>query len=118
MLYVSTHQYPFYPGSGHWREAGARDGLGATLNLPMPPGCGDAEYLRVFDEVIAPKLRGFRPQLILVSAGYDAHFADTISGAAMRISCAGYAALTQRLVDWQASCAKDASSWRWKAATS
>jgi acetoin utilization deacetylase AcuC-like enzyme len=99
VLYVSTHQYPFYPGSGAWQEAGTGEGAGATLNLPLPPGCGDTEYQRVFDEVIIPKLRKFQPQLILVSAGYDAHFADTISGAAMRISCAGYAALTQRLVD-------------------
>jgi acetoin utilization deacetylase AcuC-like enzyme len=97
VLYVSTHQYPYYPGSGHWREAGAGAGAGTTLNLSLPGGCGDAEYRRVFDEVIAPKLRAYRPELILVSAGYDAHFADPIDGALMRLSCAGYAGLIASL---------------------
>lgn len=99
VLYISTHQYPFYPGTGDWHEAGAGNGVGATLNLPLPAGCGDAEYAYLIDEVIAPKLRRFRPQLILVSAGYDAHFADTISGAAMRLSCAGYANVVSKLRD-------------------
>jgi acetoin utilization deacetylase AcuC-like enzyme len=99
VLYVSTHQYPYYPGSGHWREAGAGEGYGTTLNLSLPGGCGDTEYAGLFDQVIAPKLRAYRPQLILVSAGYDAHFADPIDGALMRLSCAGYAALIARLRD-------------------
>ena len=93
ILYVSTHQYPYYPGSGHWREAGD----GTTLNLSLPGGCGDAEYTLLLDEVIAPKVRAFRPQLILVSAGYDAHHADPIDGSLMRLSCAGYAALVSGL---------------------
>jgi acetoin utilization deacetylase AcuC-like enzyme len=95
VLYVSTHQYPYYPGSGHWRESGD----GTTLNLSLPGGCGDAEYALLFDEVIAPKLRAFGPRLILVSAGYDAHHADPIDGALMRLSCAGYAALVAGLRD-------------------
>ena len=99
ILYVSTHQYPFYPGSGDWTEAGVGEGVGATLNLPLRPGCGDAEYAFLLDQVIAPKLRAFTPELILVSAGYDAHFADSISGAAQRLSCAGYYALVSRLRD-------------------
>ncbi len=99
VLYVSTHQYPFYPGSGDWTEAGVGEGAGATLNLPLRPGCGDAEYAHLFDEVIAPKLGAFGPELLLVSAGYDAHFADSISGAAQRLSCAGYYALVSRLRD-------------------
>lgn len=97
VLYVSTHQYPFYPGTGDWHEAGAAEGHGFTLNLPLPSGCGDYEYTTVIDEVIAPKLRQFRPQLLLVSAGYDAHFADPISGAAMRLSCAGYVSIVAKL---------------------
>ncbi len=95
VLYVSTHQYPYYPGSGHWREAGD----GTTLNLSLPGGCGDAEYALLLDRVIAPKLRAFRPQLILVSAGYDAHHADPIDGSLMRLSCAGYAVLMTGLRD-------------------
>jgi acetoin utilization deacetylase AcuC-like enzyme len=97
VLYVSTHQYPYYPGTGHWREAGSGAGAGATLNLSLPGGCGDAEYGRVFEEVIEPRVGEFSPQLILVSAGYDAHWRDSIDGSEMRISCAGYASLIGRL---------------------
>jgi acetoin utilization deacetylase AcuC-like enzyme len=99
VLYISTHQYPYYPGSGHWREAGAGAGAGTTLNLPLPGGCGDAEYATLLREVIAPKLRAYRPELILVSAGYDAHFADPIDGALMRLSSAGYSELIAGLHD-------------------
>jgi acetoin utilization deacetylase AcuC-like enzyme len=99
VLYISTHQDPYYPGSGHWREAGAGAGLGATLNLPLPGGCGDVEFARLHAEVILPKLRQFAPQLILVSAGYDAHFADPIDGAMLRLSCAGYASIVAGLRD-------------------
>jgi acetoin utilization deacetylase AcuC-like enzyme len=98
VLYVSTHQYPYYPGTGHWREAGpAGASAGTTLNLSLPGGCGDGEYGLVMQEVIAPKLRAYRPQLVLVSAGYDAHHADPIDGAAMRLSCEGYAGLIASL---------------------
>jgi len=95
VLYVSTHQYPYYPGSGHWREAGD----GTTLNLSLPGGCGDAEYGLLLNEVIAPKLRRFNPQLILISAGYDAHHADPIDGALMQLSCSGYSGLIAALRD-------------------
>jgi acetoin utilization deacetylase AcuC-like enzyme len=97
VLYVSTHQFPYYPGTGHWREAGAGAGQGTTLNLSLPGGCGDTEYAMLLDEVIAAKLRAHRPELILVSAGYDAHFADPIDGALMRLSCAGYTGLVAGL---------------------
>jgi acetoin utilization deacetylase AcuC-like enzyme len=97
VLYISTHQYPYYPGTGHWREAGQGLGAGTTLNLPLPGGCGDVEYARVFESVIEPRLKAYSPQLILVSAGYDAHHADPIDGSLMRLSCAGYAGLIGRL---------------------
>jgi acetoin utilization deacetylase AcuC-like enzyme len=99
VLYISTHQFPYYPGTGHWRETGEGAGLGATLNLSLPGGCGDAEYGLLFDEVILSKLEMFRPQLLLVSAGYDAHHADPIDGSLMRLSCSGYASLVARLRD-------------------
>jgi acetoin utilization deacetylase AcuC-like enzyme len=99
VLYVSTHQYPYYPGTGHWREAGEGDGLGATLNLSLSKGCGDAEYALLFDQIVLPKLERFEPQLVLVSAGYDAHHADPIDGSMMQLSCAGYASLIQSLRD-------------------
>jgi len=101
VLYVSTHQYGslFYPGSGHWTETGAGPGVGATVNVSLPAGCGDAEYARAFAEVVEPALYRFRPGLVLVSAGYDAHWADPVDGAEMRLSCSGYAALVGRLRD-------------------
>lgn len=93
VLYFSTHQSPFYPGTGDWRETGA----GNIANVPLPAGCGDAEHLRAYREVCAPLLRRFQPQLILVSAGFDAHFADPLAG--MRVSCAAYYELAFMLVE-------------------
>ncbi|MFQ5880007.1 MAG: histone deacetylase [Dehalococcoidia bacterium] len=88
VLYFSTHQYPHYPGTGHWQETGDGPGRGYTVNVPLSPGCGDAEYERAFEEVLAPAARRFRPQLILASVGFDAHFADPL--AQMQLSTAGY----------------------------
>jgi acetoin utilization deacetylase AcuC-like enzyme len=95
VLYVSTHQYPFYPGTGHWREIGAGEGVGANLNVPLPPGTGDRGYRAAFDEVILPYAERFSPQFILISAGFDAHFLDPL--AQMQLSIAGYTALTRSL---------------------
>jgi acetoin utilization deacetylase AcuC-like enzyme len=89
VLYFSTHQYPFYPGSGRVEETGEGNGAGATVNVPLPAWCGDEEYLRVFNDVLAPVARRFRPQLILVSAGYDAHWSDQIS--LMQLTVTGFA---------------------------
>src|SRR5262245_4359693 len=71
VLYVSTHQYPYYPGTGAADEVGRGAGAGRTLNLPFPVGFGDAEYARAFAEVIAPVCRQFAPEFLLVSAGFD-----------------------------------------------
>ncbi|MCE2392402.1 MAG: histone deacetylase [Proteobacteria bacterium] len=92
VLYLSSHQFPFYPGTGALRETGRDAGRGATVNLPLPAGAGDAEYLAVYSRVAAPLLREFRPEMILVSAGFDAHAADPL--ASMRMSARGYARLT------------------------
>jgi len=88
VLYFSTHQHPFYPGTGYWTATGEGSGEGAIVNVPLPRGCGDAEYLRCYREICAPALRRFRPQLLLVSAGFDAHFADPL--AQMLVSARGY----------------------------
>ncbi len=88
VLYCSTHQFPFYPGTGDWNEEGAGSGLGATVNVPLPRGCGDGAFLAVFEGICAPALRRFKPQMILVSAGFDAHFADPL--AQELLSAAGY----------------------------
>lgn len=88
VLYCSTHNYPFYPGTGHWREWGKDGGYGTTLNVPLPPGTGDYAFLESYTDLIIPAIRRFDPDLILVSAGYDAHWADPLG--AMHVSTTGY----------------------------
>jgi acetoin utilization deacetylase AcuC-like enzyme len=95
VLFVSTHQFPFYPGTGALREQGIGAGEGATLNLPLPASCGDAEYLAVFAGVVVPALREFRPDMILVSAGFDAHERDPLGH--MDVSTEGFAELARQL---------------------
>ncbi len=88
VLYVSTHQYPYYPGTGAFGEAGIGDGLGTTFNVPMPAGCGDAEYLGVMRRLVVPAARWFRPDVILVSCGFDAHESDPL--ASMQLTGEGF----------------------------
>jgi acetoin utilization deacetylase AcuC-like enzyme len=92
VLYVSTHQYPYYPGTGDFGEAGTGRGRGATLNIPLPAGCGDAEYVGVFQRLVVPAAHHFAPDVILVSCGFDAHRDDPL--AAMNVSRQGFQALT------------------------
>ncbi len=97
VLFCSTHAAPFYPGTGSVAEMGdVTRAPGATLNIPLPFGVGNAGYALVFEQVIAPALRRFQPQLILVSAGYDAHWSDPLGP--MLLSVSGYAQLTQTLI--------------------
>lgn len=100
VLYCSTHQFPFYPGSGHPRETGASAGASpgemTNVNIALPGGCGDEQYRAAFEQIIEPVVRRFQPQLILVSCGFDAHFADLLAG--MSLTTAGYGELAQRLV--------------------
>ena len=95
VLYFSTHEYPFYPGTGSMDEIGAGEGEGFTVNFPMTAGWGDEEYLRAFNEVLVPVARRFHPQLILVSAGFDAHWADDL--AMMQVSVTGFAQMVEVL---------------------
>ncbi len=96
VLFFSTHQYPYYPGSGDVREVGAGAGKGYTVNVPLPAGAGDAGFARVYGEVLIPLAERFQPELILVSAGYDAHWDDPLAG--LRLSLGGYWALAQIVV--------------------
>ncbi|MFC2006906.1 histone deacetylase [Chloroflexota bacterium] len=89
VLYISTHQFPLYPGTGSIEETGTGKAKGTNINIPLPAGCGDREYLQVFEQVVLPAARRFKPELILVSAGYDAHWADQL--AMMQVSITGYA---------------------------
>lgn len=97
VLYASLHQYPWYPGTGAATERGAGDGEGATLNCPMPRGSGDAEWLRAFETQVVPALEAFDPGFVLVSAGFDAHAADPLSGT--RVTEAGFRRMTELLLD-------------------
>ncbi|WP_227352682.1 histone deacetylase family protein [Haladaptatus salinisoli] len=95
VFYASIHEDGLYPGTGEIDESGTDDGAGTTLNAPLPAGSGDPEYRTVFDELVAPAFAAFDPDLVLVSAGFDAHRHDPISR--MRVSTDGYGMLTARV---------------------
>jgi len=91
VLFVSSHQFPYYPGTGALDEAGEGDGRGFTVNLPMPAGLGDAEFRRAYRQIVEPIGRTFDPELVLVSAGFDIHRDDPLGG--MGVTAAGFAEL-------------------------
>lgn len=93
VLYASTHQFPFYPGTGDAGETGVGRGRGTTLNIPMPAGCGDAEYVGVLQRLLTPVARAYAPQMILVSCGFDAHSDDPL--ASMEVSRQGFLVMTR-----------------------
>ncbi|WP_435127402.1 histone deacetylase family protein [Halobaculum sp. D14] len=95
VLYASVHEDGLYPGTGALEETGEGDGEGATLNAPLGAGAGDADYLEVIDDVLLPVFERFDPDLLLVSAGFDAHRHDPISR--MRVSTEGYALMADRM---------------------
>jgi acetoin utilization deacetylase AcuC-like enzyme len=100
VFYFSTHQYPFYPGTGAAHETGAGQGKGYTLNAPLAAGSGDQEIIGAFRDKLVPAAEAFRPELVLISAGFDAHRDDPL--AQLRATEAGYAELTRivmRLAD-------------------
>lgn len=89
VFYFSIHQYPHYPGSGAAHERGVGEGKGATLNVPVARGSSDKDYLDIFNGKLKSALREFKPQIILVSAGFDAHEADPLSGVYLSTECFG-----------------------------
>jgi acetoin utilization deacetylase AcuC-like enzyme len=89
VLYLSSHEFPFYPGTGALFEVGEGRGRGFTVNLPMPAGLGDPEYARVYRQVVEPTGRTFDPQLLLVSVGFDPYVGDPLAG--MRVTERGFA---------------------------
>ena len=97
VLYFSTHQEPCYPGTGRADETGRGPGDGATINVPLAAGSGDAELLDAFERRLVPAADQFRPQLMLISAGFDAHRDDPL--ASLNVTESGYAALTRLIVD-------------------
>ena len=95
VLYVSSHQFPYYPGTGAAGEIGVGAGTGFTANFPMEAGAVDADYELVYAKAVAPILRQFRPELILISAGFDAHMDDPLAG--MRLTTPQFGRLTAHL---------------------
>jgi acetoin utilization deacetylase AcuC-like enzyme len=95
VCYVSVHEQGLFPGTGDIEETGTGAGAGTTLNVPLRAGAGDADYLLTYEQAVAPVLDRFDPDLLLVSAGFDAHRHDPISR--MRVSTEGYASLTGRV---------------------
>ena len=96
VLFISTHEYPQYPGTGALTERGVGAGAGFTVNLPMPSGATGDVYLRAFDEIVEPALENFAPDWILISAGFDAHRADPLTN--LGLTSGDYGALTARLM--------------------
>jgi len=89
VLYISTHQAAHFPGTGKVEETGGGKAGGSNINIPLPAACGDNEYEKVYGEIVVPAVKRFKPQLIMVSAGYDGHWADGL--AMMRLSIGGFA---------------------------
>ncbi len=102
VLYFSTHQYPFYPGTGSEAEKGDGRGLNYTINVPLPIGSGDADYLKAFKEKLEPAALAFSPDFVLISAGFDSHKDDLLGG--MKVTAEGFAQLTQIVKDISEKC--------------
>jgi acetoin utilization deacetylase AcuC-like enzyme len=96
VLYVSTHQFPLFPGTGDFPEIGQGAGAGFTVNLPLPARTGDATYNLVFEKVVVPIAMSYRPEFVLVSAGYDAHIDDPLAG--MEVTPNGFGTISETLV--------------------
>jgi acetoin utilization deacetylase AcuC-like enzyme len=97
VLYISTHQYPYYPGTGAAKETGDGPGAGATLNVPLEAGTKDDEFIAAYEKQVVPALEAFKPEVMLISAGFDAHERDPLGG--LRVTTAGYMAVVKLLRD-------------------
>jgi acetoin utilization deacetylase AcuC-like enzyme len=104
VLFISSHQYPYYPGTGAATEIGTGEGAGFTINLPMDAGGTDADYDLAYNTIAFPVLRQFKPELILISAGFDALEDDPLGG--MRVSAGGFARLTAAIISIADECGK------------
>ncbi len=102
VLFVSVHQFPFYPGTGAASETGIDAGAGATLNVPLPAGTGDEGYREVLDRQVLPRLRAFAPEVLLLSAGFDAWQGDPLGG--MRVSLEEYGRWGESLAELAGEC--------------
>ncbi len=97
VLFFSTHQFPHYPGTGRATECGEGEGEGWTINVPLSAGQGDEEYCEIFERVLVPAADRFKPDFVLISAGFDAHRDDPLAG--MALTEDGYASLSRIVLD-------------------
>ncbi|HDH96460.1 MAG TPA: histone deacetylase [Proteobacteria bacterium] len=97
VLYLSTHQFPYYPGSGAAHEVGTGEGEGFTVNVPLSTGHGDGDYMRIFEELFKPIILEYRPDMILLSAGFDIYERDPLGG--MSVTPQGFGQLTRILLE-------------------
>jgi acetoin utilization deacetylase AcuC-like enzyme/formylglycine-generating enzyme required for sulfatase activity len=102
VLYFSTHQYPFYPGTGSEEEKGTGKGLGYNINVPLPAGSGDEECVKAFEEILKPRALEFKPDFVLISAGFDAHKDDLLGG--MNVTVKGFEEMTAIVKDIAETC--------------
>ena len=102
VLYFSTHQYPYYPGTGSINEIGEKEGEGYTVNVPLNAGCGDVEYVAVFRKILTPVCLKYKPEIIMVSAGFDIYYQDPLGG--MSVTPSGVAYLTKIVKDLANKC--------------
>jgi len=102
VIYFSTHQYPYYPGTGSVQETGRGKGAGYTINVPLRTGPGDNEFVRIFLEILRPIALEYKPQLVLLSAGFDIYFQDPLGG--MKVTPRGFACLARILLDIAETC--------------
>jgi acetoin utilization deacetylase AcuC-like enzyme len=105
VLYASTHQFPLYPGTGHGRETGQGEGMGYTINIPLMAGKGDGDYLAILDSLILPVILSYKPDFILVSAGFDLYADDPLGG--MEVSVEGFGAMTRLLMEAASEVCRD-----------
>lgn len=102
VLFFSSHQYPAYPGTGAVEEIGRGDGIGYTINVPLRPGAGNAQYVKVYRSLLEPMAQAFKPELVLVSAGFDIYARDLLGS--MKVSTGGFAYLTRIIMNIADAC--------------
>ncbi len=98
VLYFSTHQFPYYPGTGFVNEVGSGTGKGFTVNVPLSPGPGDAEYAQIFEEILEPIATEYKPDIVFVSAGFDIYYQDPLGG--MQVTPEGFANLAKIVLEF------------------
>jgi acetoin utilization deacetylase AcuC-like enzyme len=105
VLYFSTHQYPYYPGSGAVSETGRGKGAGFTINVPLSAGADDAAYLKLYKTILEPVALAFKPDMVMLSAGFDIYFQDPLGG--MKVTPQGFANLTRVIMDIAEQCCSE-----------